>query len=186
MNTRQTSTGQDSGQTLVRQARHRGTQWIVARLGDAEYVVRSAQIAQIEMIERITPVPNAPEFVRGVAYLRGEVVPIIDLRVRLGLPPAEMTLATRVVVVDVTGRRVGLLVDRAREVIYAEESEILPPPEATTSVGTSAVQGIIAGEERLLLVLDVPKVLQANEVGARDTDDRSSPESDGRGENGGN
>lgn len=186
MNTGQTSTGPGSRQTTIRPERRQGTQWIVARLGDAEYVIRSAQIAQIEMIERITAVPNAPDFVRGVAYLRGEVVPIVDLRVRLGLPAVEMGLATRVIVVDVAGRRVGLLVDQAREVIYAEESEILPPPEATTAAGTRAIEGIIAVGERLLLVLDPSIILHDDAVGARDPRERASLGSEGRGEDDGN
>ena len=119
-------------------------------------MIRSAQIRQIEMVETITPVPNSPPFVAGVAYLRGEVVPVVDLRARLGLTATEIGLGTRIVVTDLGGRRVGLLTDRAREVAYFEESEILPSPEVTSSAD-SFVSGVIARDDRLLLVLDVEK-----------------------------
>jgi purine-binding chemotaxis protein CheW len=137
----------------------RGRQWIVAYLDQTAYAIPSDRIAQIEMAERITPVPNAPSFVRGVAFLRGEVVPVVDLRVRLGLAPLELGLASRTVVVEVGQRRVGLLVDRAREVIYARDDEIVPPPES--AAGASHVEGVIARQDRLLLVLDVEKVVAA-------------------------
>jgi purine-binding chemotaxis protein CheW len=136
------------------------SQWIVFSLDQTEYVLRSAQIAQMEMVEKITPVPNSPAFVRGIAYLRGEVVPVIDLRIRLGMAPVEVGLASRTIVVELDGRRVGLLVDRAREVLYAGEADILPTPEAATGGGTSHIEGVLIRGNRLLLVLALDTILQ--------------------------
>lgn len=150
-----------------------GTQWIVLRLGDADYVIRSAEIAHVEMVVSVTPVPNAPAFVRGIVSLRGEVVPVVDLRLRLGLPSRAVDNSSRLVVVDVGGRRIGLLVDAAREVIYLDEADVTPPPEATGE--HTNVSGVVRRGDRLLLVLDVASVLSV--AGKRSpVGDRESPE----------
>jgi purine-binding chemotaxis protein CheW len=138
----------------------RASQWIVFTLDQTEYLLRSAQIAQIEMVEKITPVPNAPVFVKGIAYYRGEVVPVMDLRARLGMAPAEIGPASRVIVVESVRRRIGLLVDRAREVLYAGEGEVLPTPETATGGHASQVEGVVIRDKRLLLVLALEAVLQ--------------------------
>jgi purine-binding chemotaxis protein CheW len=138
-------------------ASRRGVQWIVVVAGGTFYVIRSAQIREVDMVETITPVPNAPPFVAGVANLRGEVVPVVDLRARLGLTATEVGLGTRIVVADVDERRVGLLVDRAREVAYFEESAILPAPEMSSG-SVDFVRGVIARDEQILFVLDVEAV----------------------------
>jgi purine-binding chemotaxis protein CheW len=141
--------------------RSKSSQWIVFSLDQTEYLLRSSQIVQIEMVEKITPVPNSPAFVKGIAYLRGEVVPVIDLRVRLGMAPAEGGLASRIIVTETGVRRVGLLVDRARDVLYAGEEEVLPTPETATG-GTSQVEGIIIRDGRLLLVIALDAILEAD------------------------
>jgi purine-binding chemotaxis protein CheW len=142
-------------------SRDSGVPWIVFSLDRTEYLLRSAQIVQVEMVEKITPVPNSPDFVKGIAYLRGEVVPVIDLRVRLGMDPAPAGLASRIIVVETDGRRVGLLVDGAREVLYAGDEEVLPAPDTATGGGTSQIEGIVIRDKRLLLVLALEAILQA-------------------------
>lgn len=140
----------------------KGSQWIVFNVGETEYLVDSAQIVQIEMVENVTSVPNTEPYVRGVAYLRGQVVPVVDLRVRLGLPATQPGLESRIIVIGSSARPVGLMVDSAREVIYLEKSAIAPPPEIASASGATHVSGIAVSNNRVLLVLDVDAVLQAS------------------------
>jgi purine-binding chemotaxis protein CheW len=123
-----------------------------------------AQIRYVEEINRhvnVTPVPHAPEAVRGVVNLRGEVVSVLDLRAILGLGRTETTQHTRNVVVNADGQRAGLLVDRIADVITAEQHEIESPPANMTSVCGRFLQGVHKLDRELLAVLNVPEVLMA-------------------------
>src|SRR6476469_7778473 len=99
------------------------------RVGTAEYAVPAAQVLHLESFETATHVPGAPSYVAGLVQVRGRVVPVVDLRKRLGLPPTEHELAHRVVVVQLCARVAGLLVDSAREVILLDEASFQDAPE---------------------------------------------------------
>src|SRR6185436_11949171 len=98
------------------------------------YGVRSSLVQQMEMVELITPVPNAPPFVEGVVFSRGQVVPVVNLRRRFGFEKVSNDLRTRLVVVAHGGRSVGLLVDSAREFVAIPADAIQPPPEALSGM----------------------------------------------------
>ena len=93
------------------------------------YAVRSRQIAHVEMVETVTPVPGAPSFIDGVVFSRGAVVPALNLRARLGVERAPVDVRTRMLVVQFEGRQVGLVVDAAREFLSIADSQIQPPGE---------------------------------------------------------
>ena len=123
-----------------------------------------AEIRYVEEINRhvdLTPVPHAPEAVRGVVNLRGEVVSVLDLRAILGLGRTETTRNTRNVVVNVKGQRTGLLVDRIADVVMAQRHEIESPPANMTGVCGRFLQGVYKLDRELLAVLNVPEVLMA-------------------------
>jgi purine-binding chemotaxis protein CheW len=133
--------------------------FILFQLVGTTYAVSSTVVQQIEMIDRITPVPNAASFVDGVVFARGQVVPVINLRARFGFPRADCDARTRLIVVAHEGRTVGLLVDSANEFTSLPHDAIQPPPEAVTGLSGKYLSGIATVGDRLILILQVGEVL---------------------------
>src|SRR6202051_2943782 len=104
----------------------------------------------MEMVKNVTPVPNAPPFVEGVVFSRGQVVPVVNLRRRFGFEKVPNDLRTRLVVVANGGRSVGLLVDTAREFVAIAAESIQPPPEALSGLSGKYLQSIARLGERLV------------------------------------
>jgi len=122
---------------------------VVFKLEKEEYGTEIQQVKEIRQMTEVTPVPRSPDFVMGVINLRGKVIPIIDLRVMLGLPPKEQDKATRVIVVDVGESAIGTVVDSVAEVLTLEEIE---PPHPVME--QPWVTGVGKLDERLIVVLD--------------------------------
>jgi purine-binding chemotaxis protein CheW len=129
------------------------------KVGAAEYVVSADQVLHLESFTEATHVPGAPDFVAGLVQVRGRLVPVVDLRTRFGLAPAEKTLDNRVIVVSVGTRVAGLLVDSARDVLRLDEASFEPPPELVTLQSAGFVKAVTTVAQRLLLVVDVPRVI---------------------------
>jgi chemotaxis signal transduction protein len=138
--------------------------FILFELAGVSYGVRSAAVQQMEMVEHITPVPNAPPFVEGVVFSRGQVIPVVNLRVRFGFEKAPYDLRTRLIAVSAGGRTVGLIVDTAREFVSIGPEAIQPPPEAIVPVSGRYLEGIAALGERLVLILNVEETLKLSEA----------------------
>jgi purine-binding chemotaxis protein CheW len=115
------------------------------------------------MVEDITRVPNAAHFVDGVVFSRGKVVPALNLRARFGFDKAPYDLRTRLLVVQSETRSVGLVVDSAREFLSIPASAIQPPNQALTGLSGRYVEGIANLNDRLVLILDLPQVLDFSE-----------------------
>jgi purine-binding chemotaxis protein CheW len=137
--------------------------FVLLELAGTTYGVRSRFVQQMEMIEHITPVPNAPPAVDGVVLARGQVIPALNLRVRFGFEKAPYDLRSRLVVVNTGGRTVGLIVDTSREFIRFPEAVIEPPPEAITGLSGKYLEGIATVKGRLILVLDLDEVINIGE-----------------------
>ena len=133
--------------------------YVLFRVGDSEYVLPASDVVQMETFEGATRVPGAAPHVIGLVQLRGRVVPVIDLRLRFGLPATPPTLDSRVVVVERGGRSVGLLTDAAREVIHLDEAALQAPPEILTAKGDGFVQSVARAGERLVMLIDFQKVV---------------------------
>ncbi len=134
--------------------------FILFELAGTAYAVPSEAVQQIEMVEHITPVPDAPSFVDGVVFVRGQVVPVVNLRARFGFERIPCNLKTRLMVVARQGRVVGLLVDSAREFITFADEQISPPPEAVTGLSGKYLAGIAKVSDRLVLILNIDEVLE--------------------------
>ncbi len=128
-----------------------------------EFGVDILKVQEIIRTVDITRVPKSPEFVEGVINLRGKIVPVIDLRKRFGMMPKERDNETRIIVVELTDKVVGFLVDKVKEVIRVEKSVIEPPPELTTSISSNYITGVAKLQDRLLILLDLNKVLSSDE-----------------------
>lgn len=137
--------------------------FILFELTGTTYGVRSRLVQQIEMIEHVTPVPNAPAAVEGVVLARGQVIPALNLRVRFGFERVAFDLRSRLVVVSTGGRTLGLIVDSAREFLRIPETAIEPPPEAITGLSGKYLEGVATIGERIILILNLDEVIDLGE-----------------------
>lgn len=135
--------------------------YVLFTLAETAYAVSSSDVQRMEMVEHVTPVPNAPQFVDGVVFSRGKVVPAINLRRRFGFDRLEYDLKTRLLVVAHADRLVGLVVDSAREFVTIPAEAIQPPPEALAATSGRYLRGIADIGGRIILVLDVATILDA-------------------------
>ena len=139
------------------------SQYLTFILAEEEYGVDILRVQEIKGWDTVTPIPNTPDYLKGVINLRGKIVPVIDLRCRFNLQPKEKDGNTRIIVVELSGKTVGFLVDRVQEVIRVETAIIEPPPDLVTNVQTRYITGVAKLEDRLLLLLDLNQVLKADE-----------------------
>jgi purine-binding chemotaxis protein CheW len=133
--------------------------FILFTVAGTTYGVRSRDVAHVEMVERVTAVPNAAAFVDGVVFSRGQVVPALNLRARFGFPRTANGVSTRLVVVQSQGRSVGLVVDEAREFASFDPSLIQPPGSTLTGLSGRYIEGIATVGDRLIIVLNLAEVL---------------------------
>ncbi|WP_078060712.1 chemotaxis protein CheW [Desulfotomaculum copahuensis] len=167
-------------------------QLVVFRLKEQAYGADIGQVLEIIRATGITAIPGAPSFVDGVINLRGQVIPVIDTARRLGLPPAVTGEGTRIIIVDVDGITAGLIVDGVSEVLRLPASSVRPAPAAVGGVNAAYLQGIALLEERLIILVDMTRVLQADEklvlqeIAAAGTDRPDAPDgAQGAGPDGG-
>jgi len=141
-------------------------QYLTFQLGREEYAVDILRVQEIKGWERATRIPHASEYVLGVINLRGAIVPIIELRKRFALESTEFGPTTVVIVVKVTGadseRTVGMVVDAVCEVYNIADADLKSPPEVGASVETAFVKGIATVENKMLIVLDIDRLINAS------------------------
>ncbi|KON92089.1 chemotaxis protein CheW [Rossellomorea marisflavi] len=137
------------------------TKLIVFQLHDKEYALEVENVRSIEKLEHITRVPKTPGYVKGVINLRGVVTPIVDLRVRFGLSSIQDTEHTRVIMVILDDKEVGLIVDAANDVLDVRTEDIEDSPDVAGVQEADYVAGVVKLDKRLLILLHLDKVLQA-------------------------
>ena len=137
--------------------------FVLFELAGTTYGVRSRFVQQLEMVEHVTPVPNAIPAVEGVVLARGQVIPALNLRVRFGFAKAPFDLRSRLLVVNKGGRTLGLIVDTAREFLRIPEAAVEPPPAAITGLSGKYLEGIATIKDRMILVLDLDEVIDIGE-----------------------
>jgi purine-binding chemotaxis protein CheW len=141
--------------------------YILFTLAGTTYAVRTRDVQHMEMVEEITPVPNAPPFVEGVVFSRGQVVPVLSLRARFGFERIAPDIRARLLVVQADGRTVGLLVDSAREFAGIAADAVRPPQDTLTGLNGRYLEGIAMLNDRIVLVLDLAAVIDVAEPLAR-------------------
>jgi purine-binding chemotaxis protein CheW len=141
----------------------RGGKYLTFILADEEYGLEILKVREIIGIMDITAVPQMPGYVKGVINLRGKVIPVIDLRLKFDLEPAEYTDQTCVIVVDV-GSLMGVIVDTVQEVLDIDAAQIDPPPSLGAAVDTSFVLGMGKVKDDVKILLDIDKVLSGQEL----------------------
>ncbi|GAQ26233.1 MULTISPECIES: chemotaxis protein CheW [Tepidanaerobacter] len=139
-------------------------QFVEFKLSDEEYGIDILQVKTIERMMPITRVPKTPDFVEGVINLRGEIVPVIDLKKRFDLPPGEVTDSTRIIIASIDDITVGMIVDAATEVIQLSQDDIEPAPPIIGGIDANYLDGVGKIDGRLLILLNVAKLLKPQEI----------------------
>lgn len=138
-------------------------QLVSFKIGEAEFGVDILRVQEINKMMDLTIVPNTPSFVEGVVNLRGRIIPVINLRSRLGLELIEYNSETRIIVVELHDKTIGFIVDEVKEVLRIPKSITEQPPEVVTGVDSEYITAIGKLEDRLLILLDLTKILSNEE-----------------------
>ncbi|KZX77001.1 chemotaxis protein CheW [Oleiphilus sp. HI0009] len=138
-------------------------QYVTFRLDDETYGINVMQIQEVLRYSEIAPVPGAPNYVLGIINLRGNVVTVIDTRTRFGLPEAEVTDQTRIVVLELEGQVVGVLVDSVAEVVYLKQSEVETAPNVGNDESARFIQGVCNKNGELIILVEFEKMLSEEE-----------------------
>ncbi len=138
-------------------------QLVSFKIGDEEFGVDILNVREINRMVEITRVPKSPEFVEGVINLRGKVIPIVSLRKRMGMPEKEQDKDTRIVVVELEDQLIGFVVDAVSEVLRISRNITEPPPETASGVDAEYITGIAKMDERLLILLNLNRLLDVGE-----------------------
>ncbi len=138
-------------------------QWVTFRLKDEVYGIDVMQVKEVLRYTEIAPVPGAPGYVLGIINLRGNVVTVVDMRERFGLPTCEQTDQTRIIVIEVDEHVVGVMVDAVAEVVYLRRSEIETAANIANEESARFIQGVCQKNNELLILVDLEKMLSLEE-----------------------
>ena len=144
------------------------TQYLTFSLGEENFALEIARVHEVMDYTNITKVPRMPEFLRGVINLRGNVVPVADLRLKLGMSATERTVNTCIVIVEINIDGdlidIGVLTDSVQEVLDLDPSQIEPPPRLGTKINAEFIRGMGKQDDRFLIILDIDKVLSSDDL----------------------
>jgi len=138
------------------------------KLDEEVFAINVSKVINILEMSHITRIPKTPEYMKGVINLRGTVLPVVDLRIKFGMPEKENTVDTSIIVIsiDLNGEPVliGTLVDAVREVLEFKNDEISPAPTIGTKYNTGLIEGMWRTNEKFIMILDIDKVFSTEEV----------------------
>ena len=139
-----------------------GSQYLTFTLGAEEYGFEILKVQEIKGYSAITPIPNTPNYVKGVMNLRGSIIPIVDLRAKLAMAEAAYNQFTVIIVVRVGAKTVGVVVDAVSDVLNIPLKDIQPTPDFGSQVDARFISGLAKAGERLVVLLDIEKVLASD------------------------
>lgn len=137
-------------------------------LGTEEYAIDILKVQEIRGYEQPTVIANAPPFIKGVINLRGTIVPIVDMRIKFGVGKVEYTPFTVVIILNVGSRVVGIVVDGVSDVTALRSDQVRPAPEFSATVDTRYIQGLGTIGERMLIVVDIARLMLSSEMALMD------------------
>jgi purine-binding chemotaxis protein CheW len=149
-------------------ARSGTNEFLTFRLGGEEYGLDILKVQEIRGYDAVTRIANTPEFLKGVINLRGTIVPIVDLRIKFGLGDPVYDEFTVVIILNVAGRVVGIVVDSVSDVLTLTDAQIRPAPEFSASLDTRYVTGLGSVEERMLILVDIERLIGSRDMGLMD------------------
>lgn len=145
------------------------SQYLTFTLQNEEYALDILKVQEIKGFSKITPIPNTPHYIRGVMNLRGTVVPIVDLRARFAMTETEYDKFAVIIVVNVGRKIVGLVVDTVSDVLDIKSSDVDETPELGAGVDTSFITGMAKVDEKLVMLLDIDRVVGGHELETLET-----------------
>ena len=140
-------------------------EFLTFRLGSEEYGIEILKVQEIRGYDSITQIANAPEFIKGVVNLRGIIVPIIDMRIKFRLGNADYDQFTVVIILNVAGRVMGIVVDGVSDVLTLEAGQMRPTPGFGSVIDTEYIMGLGTVEERMLILIDIEKLMGSSDMG---------------------
>jgi purine-binding chemotaxis protein CheW len=139
-------------------------EYLTFTLGDEEYGVDILKVQEIRGYEAVTRIANAPAFIKGVANLRGTIVPIVDMRIKFNLGEPVYDQFTVVIILNIAGRVVGMVVDSVSDVIALSPEQVRPAPDFASSFDTRYITGLGTVEERMLILVDIERLMSAEDM----------------------
>lgn len=139
-------------------------EFLAFTLGREEYCIDILKVQEIRGYETVTPIPNTPAFMKGVVNLRGLIVPIIDLRIKLQLEMVTYDQFTVVIILSIFGQIVGVVVDSVSDVIALAADEIKEAPQLGAAIKTDYIDGLVTLDERMLIIIDIEKLATMEEI----------------------
>lgn len=144
------------------------TQFLTFKLGEELFALDIGKVREVLDFTSITKVPQTPDYMRGVINLRGSVVPVVDMRVKFGMPPAEKTVHTCIIIVEVEmdGEKVvmGAMADAVQEVLDLEPDQIEPPPRLGTKLNSDFIRGMGRLNDHFIIILDIDRIFSTDDL----------------------
>ena len=137
---------------------------LVFVLGKEEYGVDILKVQEIRGYEKVTPIPSAPGYLKGIVNLRGVIVPVVDLRIKFGMPDPKYDSVTVMVILRIAGRVIGIVVDAVSDVVRLAPSEVKEAPQLGSVVDGSFLAGLATQDDRMILLLDIEKLLSSGDL----------------------
>lgn len=154
----------DSSKGVAESKKGELLQYLTFKLIDETYGINVMHIREVLRYSEIAPVPGAPSYVMGIVNLRGNVVTVVDSRIRFGLPEATISDDTRIIIVEHENEQVGLLVDAVQEVFYLYQGEIELTPNVGNAEAQMFIQGVYQKDEELVILLELNRFFESNDA----------------------
>ncbi|MHB1052937.1 MAG: chemotaxis protein CheW [Thiobacillus sp.] len=154
-----------STQTQAQAGEVEGKEYLAFTLGQEEYGIDILRVQEIRGYEPVTRIANAPDFIKGVVNLRGIIVPVVDMRIKLNLGTPTYDPFTVVIILSIAGRVVGMVVDSVSDVMTLTPEQVKPAPEMGTSFDSDYLIGLGTLNERMLILVDIDKLMSSPEMG---------------------
>ncbi|MBN2509665.1 MAG: chemotaxis protein CheW [Spirochaetales bacterium] len=148
-------------------------QLVTFQLGDEHYGIDIMRVNEIQKVQEVRTIPNAPSYVEGIFNLRGNIIPVINLHKRFHLRRASLTeedkLLSGFLIVNINGMKLGVFIDKVSRVVTIDTTKIQPPPQMISGIGAEYIQGVTQEENGYLIILDVERLFDPRELQQLDT-----------------
>ena len=135
-------------------------------LDDVEYGVDILNVYEIQKMPQIAHLPNSPDFIKGILNLRGDVIPVVDLRIRFGIEAVEPTDFSRIIIIETENKKIGLFVDNVRKVVRVPLTNVSPPSDIITDLSEEFIDGIGRLQDSLIIILNITNIAAAEDTKA--------------------
>lgn len=154
--------------TINTKAKSAAGEYLTFILGTEEYGLEILKVQEIRGYDAVTQIANTPDFIKGVVNLRGKIVPIVDLRIKFHLGKAEYNEFTVVIILTLSGRVVGIVVDGVSDVTALKEEQIREVPALVTSIDTKYIVGLASMESKMLILVDIEQLMSSEDIALLD------------------